>query len=81
MQLQFLQVHLIIKLVTAIIQAFRGNPTKEIYFINYKQFKDTHREKAPSNKTPPDTKSTNMGRIRKVRIWGFGLLAHQINSL
>ena len=24
-------------------------------------FKDTHREKAPSNKTPALTKSTNMG--------------------
>ena len=26
-----------------------------------KQIKDTHREKAPSNKTPALTKSTNMG--------------------
>ena len=34
--------------------------------------KDTHREKAPSNKTPALTKSTNMG-IRS--------LVYQINSL
>ena len=30
-------------------------------------FKDTHREKAPSNKTPA---------LRNVRIWAFGLLVH-----
>ena len=35
-------------------------------------FKDTHREKAPSNKTPALTKS---------RIRAFGSLVHQINSL
>ena len=29
--------------------------------------KDTHREKAPSNKTPA---------IRKKRIWAYGLLVH-----
>ena len=33
----------------------------DIYFL-----KDTHREKAPSNKTPALTKSTNMG------IWVVG---------
>ena len=32
----------------------------------YELFKDTHREKAPSSKTPALTKSTNMG------IWGVG---------
>ena len=32
------------------------------------QFKDTHREKAPSNKTPAFRKSTNMG------VWAVGTL-------
>ena len=32
----------------------------------YELFRDTHREKAPSNKTPALTKSTNMV------IWGVG---------
>ena len=36
-----------------------------------KLFKDTHREKAPSNKTPTSSKS----------IWTCGYLVHQINSL
>ena len=31
-------------------------------------FKDTHREKAPSNKTPALRKSTNMG------VWAVGTL-------
>ena len=33
----------------------------------YMAFKDTHREKAPSNKTPALTNSTNMG------IWVVGI--------
>ena len=36
------------------------------------QVKDTHREKAPSIKTPALTKNTNVG--------AFGSLVHQINS-
>ena len=35
-------------------------------------FKDTYREKAPSNKTPV---------FAKVGIWAFGSLVHQTNSL
>ena len=35
------------------------------YVMAQKQIKDTHREKAPSNKTPALTKSANMG------IWVF----------
>ena len=34
----------------------------------YGWFKDTHREKAPSNKTPALRKSTNMG------VWAVGTL-------
>ena len=34
----------------------------------YLLLKDTHREKAPSNKTPALTKSTNMG------VWAVGKL-------
>ena len=34
----------------------------------WKVFKDTHREKAPSNKTPALRKSTNMG------VWAVGTL-------
>ena len=40
-------------------------------FIKHQQlmyFKDTHREKAPSNKTPALRKSTNMG------VWAVGTL-------
>ena len=33
-----------------------------------KQIKDTHREKAPPNKTPAPRKSTNMG------VWAVGIL-------
>ena len=36
------------------------------FLIYIQDFKDTHREKAPSNKTPALTKSTNMG------IWVVG---------
>ena len=36
------------------------------------KIKDTHKEKAPSYKTTT---------LTKVRIWAFGLLVHQINSL
>ena len=31
------------------------------YLLAYHVIKDTHREKAPSNKTPALTQSTNMG--------------------
>ena len=37
------------------------------YNCRTEYFKDTHREKAPSNKTPALTKCTNMG------IWMVGL--------
>ena len=46
--------------------------TRKVYFLKenvrnlLKTVKDTHREKAPSNKTPALTKSTNMG------IWVVG---------
>ena len=39
-------------------------------FYNLKKLKDTHREKAPSNKTPPLTKSMNMD------IWVVGTSNH-----
>ena len=35
--------------------------------------KDTHREKAPSNKTPKS--------LQEVQIWAFGLLLQQVNPL
>ena len=40
--------------------------------IKIKVLKDTHREKALSNKTPA---------LKKVWIWTFGSLVHQIKSL
>ena len=43
-----------------------------IFEVSFTFFKDTHREKAPSNKTPVLTKSMNMGT---------GSLVHQISSL
>ena len=43
-----------------------------IYQTRRVSFKDTHREKAPSNKTLT---------LQKVWIWTFGWLGHQINSL
>ena len=42
------------------------NLSIKIHFQN--PFKDTHREKAPSNKTPALRKSTNMG------VWAVGTL-------
>ena len=35
--------------------------------VNNFDTKDTHREKAPSNKVPS---------LRKVQIWAFGLMVH-----
>ena len=40
--------------------------------VKVKVIKDTHREKAPSNKTPALTESTDLS---------IGSLVHQINSL
>ena len=40
--------------------------SQTIYINSYKLIKDSHREKALSNKTPALTKSANMG------IWVFG---------
>ena len=36
--------------------------------INFEKPKDTHKEKAPSNKSPAPRKSTNMG------VWAVGTL-------
>ena len=36
--------------------------------LRHERVKDTHREKAPSNKTPPLRKSTNIG------VWAVGTL-------
>ena len=41
--------------------------------LDWKHFKDTHREKAPSK--------IKLQRFRKLWIWTFGRLVHQINSL
>ena len=43
------------------------------FLVGKRYIKDTHREKAPSNKTPALKKSRNMGII--------GSLVHQSNSL
>ena len=50
--------------------------------LQWKVLKDTHREKAPSNKTPEPTKSTNMGIwVVGTSIWVFGLLVQEILKL
>ena len=41
--------------------SFIGHVEKLIRFFQRSFLNDTHREKAPSNKTPAFTKSTNMG--------------------
>ena len=43
-----------------------------LFCISNESFKDTHRKKALSNKTPALTESRNMG---------FGSLVHDLNSL
>ena len=49
-----------------ISQNSQENTCARVSFLNKIVGQDTHREKAPSNKTPALTKSTNMG------IWVVG---------
>ena len=53
----------------AYLQILLGGWLIRSYFnVNTVAFKDTHREKTPSNKTPALRKSTNMG------VWTVGRL-------
>ena len=58
------------------VYVFVGRTTPDVskYFWQFfNKFKDTHGEKAASNKTPALSKT--------YEYWAFALLVHQINSL